>query len=397
MQAIAIATAAQGPTRAPDDVRITRCASAAKRYTVLDVPGGRRSLPAALRATSMADVAVLVVSSTMGPQALTREHLLAALSARLTSIVVVINDINGDRDLLSACELEVRSLLVDHGADGDDVPVVTGSLRTGADDVAHAVLAAIDSFAVVLRDTAAAVVMRPMFHHPGLSQAAILVDGVGTSVASGRLMTGTLQRGDEVRLIGHRSASTWAERAADTFDVRARVARLQINSTAVDTVEAGEHCGLQLRFAGHAPLVDRFSTVIVGAEQPGPVSAVRARLTLRATAVGGPRRGLRAGCRVNLWSGPAAAAATIVLPVDDHDHELAVVDAGSTFDAVLLTSAPRFFQPGAPIALVSSAGVLAAGEVTRLVAGSERDGWHERAARFTRLARSARSAARQTP
>ena len=158
--AIATATSAlQGSTRAPHDVRVLRCSSALKRFTVLDVPGGRRSLSAAMRGTALADVCVLVVSSTMGPQALTREHLLAALAAGISSFVIVINDFDGDADLLSACELEVRSLLAEHGAAGDDAPIVTGSLRTREGAVAAAVLAAIDALPVVVRDSTASALM----------------------------------------------------------------------------------------------------------------------------------------------------------------------------------------------------------------------------------------------
>ncbi len=319
-----------------------------------------------MRGTALADVCVLVVSSTMGPQALTREHLVAALSAGISSFVIVINDFDGDAGLLAACELEVRSLLAEHGAAGDDAPIVTGSLRTREGAVAAAVLAAIDAMPVVVRDSTAPALMRLLFHHPALSQMAVAVDGAGSTVASGRMMAGTLKRGDEVRVIGQRPAVSWPPINPRTLDLRARVTRLQLARHGVDTVDAGEHCGLQLTFAGFTPILGRFNAVIVGPDHPGPVRTVIARLSLRAADVGGPRHGLRTGIVTEVWTGPTSGICT-VLPIDASGNDVAVVAAGSSFTAAILLWDGRFAELGGPIALVASAGVLAFGEITELV------------------------------
>ena len=332
-----------------------------------------------MRGTALADVCVLVVSSTMGPQALTREHLVAALSAGISSFVIVINDFDGDAGLLAACELEVRSLLAEHGAAGDDAPIVTGSLRTREGAVAAAVLAAIDALPVVVRDSTASALMRPLFHHPALSQMAVAVDGAGSTVASGRVMAGSLKLGDEVRVIGQRPAVSGPPIDPRTLDLRARVTRLQLDKHEVDIVSAGEHCGLQLTFAGPTPIVGRFSSVIVGPEHPGLITAVMARLTLRAADVGGPRHGLRTGTVTEAWTGPTSGTCTI-LPVDDNGRDVAVVAAGDSFTAAILLRTGRFADVGGSIALVTAAGVLARGEITELVARQAVfTSWNERA------------------
>jgi len=399
------------PRRVGDgDVKVRRCASLSKRYTLFDVPGGARSLHASLRATPMADVAILVVASTAGPQALTREHLLVAQGMK-SSVVVVINDHDGDRTLLDACELEVRSLLGEHGEAGDDAAIIVASLRDDGPRAAAEIFAVLDAAAHRHRDDEADAQLRVLFRHPGLS--AVTAQGREWAVSSGQLAAGTLRVGDAVRVVGHRAAHTplffhspaFQQRMARNPNVYgrggpgwvpptywppayvppprgaqetlARIEGLQVARRDLDVVTAGEQVGVQLSFSGEVPRVDRFSSVVVSADHPDPAQVVLTTLTVRPSAVGGPRRRIDTLRSVVVWSGAYATLAVVVL-LDEHRRDVDSVGPDSTFSAAIVLSAPRFIDVGQPLIIASNVGVFATGVVAEVVATADAAPWFAR-------------------
>ena len=66
-----------------------------------------------------------------GPMPQTREHILLARQVEVPYIVVFLNkaDMVDDPELLELVEMEVRELLTKYEFPGDDIPIVTGSLK----------------------------------------------------------------------------------------------------------------------------------------------------------------------------------------------------------------------------------------------------------------------------
>ncbi|MDP2342194.1 MAG: GTP-binding protein [Deltaproteobacteria bacterium] len=386
--ALALATGGQPLRGDPLDVRTCRAVTTSKRITLLDAPGGRRSVNAALRACAVADAAVLVVSSTLGPQAQTRDHILAARAAGL-SIIVVINDFRArsgsarDRELLEACEFEVRGLLLDHGAGGDDAVVIIGA----DDDVnAGGVLAALDALPVTARDDEAAALVRVLFFHSRLSSAAGVDRREGQAIASGRVLAGTLKPGDSVRVLGLRGRIDGTcfcklEREAEdarvrAHDVVARVSRLEIEGADVGTAHAGEHVGVQLAFPGAAPIVDRQSSMLVAATHAGPSTVLTARLTLRPAAIGGRAHPLLAGFECLAWTG-STSTTCVVLPINAGGDDV-VGDVDGSFDAAIVLGLPRYAPLGAPLVLTGDGGLVASGVVVEGITQRDAAGWFDR-------------------
>lgn len=358
---VGVAGRSAEPRGAPDNIRVAHTPTSSRRYTILDVPGGPRSVKAALRACAVGQSAVLVVSATTGAQSQTREHILAAKVCGLSPLIVVINDEHGEQDLVDACTFEVRSLLNDHGEGGDDTVVITGSARDV--EVGRAVLEALDAAVDVAVDDESPALMRVLFGHPRRSRQRGRGD---EAVASGRLITGTLRVGDPVQTVGSRQVIlSSAHRPIATAPVSARVERLEIQGQAVDVVGAGEQFGVQLIFDGNAPLVDRFSTLLLGEGHAGPAAAFRARLTLRPTAIGGRHHPLRAGFRCLAWIG-CASMVSVIIPIGADDRDV-VVEPGATFDAVISFWGHRYWSPGMTVALTGDGGLIASGHIVDAV------------------------------
>ena len=75
------------------------------------------------------DGAILVVASTDGPMAQTKEHLLLARQVGVPYIVVFMNktDLVDDPELLDLVEMDIRETLDKYEFPGDDTPIIKGS------------------------------------------------------------------------------------------------------------------------------------------------------------------------------------------------------------------------------------------------------------------------------
>jgi len=76
------------------------------------------------------DGAILVVAASDGPMPQTREHILLGRQVGIPRIVVFLNkaDQVDDEELLELVEMEVRDLLNFYEYDGDNGPIILGSV-----------------------------------------------------------------------------------------------------------------------------------------------------------------------------------------------------------------------------------------------------------------------------
>ena len=101
-----------------------------RHYAHVDCPGHADYVKNMITGAAQMDGAILVVSAADGPMPQTKEHILLARQVGVPSIVVFMNKVDqvDDPELLDLVEMEVRELLSKYEFDGDNIPIVKGSL-----------------------------------------------------------------------------------------------------------------------------------------------------------------------------------------------------------------------------------------------------------------------------
>ena len=190
------------------------------------------------------DGAILVIASTDGPMAQTKEHLLLARQVGVPYIVVFMNktDLVDDEELLELVEMEIRETLDKYEFPGDDTPIIKGSAfqaldsaSTDPSDPIYAPIAelmnAVDSYIPTPDRKADMPFLMPV-------EDVMTISGRGT-VVTGRVERGQLHAGDEVEIIG------LTEERAKTV-----VTSMEMFRKTLDYCEAGDNVGALLRGVG---------------------------------------------------------------------------------------------------------------------------------------------------
>ena len=209
--------------------------SAARHYAHVDCPGHADYVKNMITGAAQMDGAILVIASTDGPMAQTREHILLARQVGVPRMVVFMNkvDMVDDAELLDLVEMEIRELLSVYGFDGDNTPVIRGSaLKALEGDAAYQeniqqLVDAIDSWI----ETPAREKDKP-FLMP--IEDVFTITGRGT-VVTGRVERGQLKLNDEVEIVGIKDTKKVVVTGIEMF-------RKQL-----DYAEAGDNAGILLR------------------------------------------------------------------------------------------------------------------------------------------------------
>ena len=178
-----------------------------RHYAHVDCPGHADYVKNMITGAAQMDGAILVIASTDGPMAQTKEHLLLARQVGVPYIVVFMNKVDqvDDPELLELVEMEIRDLLSEYDFPGDDIPIVKGSAlgvleSTSTDPNApeyaciHELMAAVDSYIPEpdrMSDQPFCMPVEDVFS----------ISGRGT-VATGRVERGIAHVGDEVEIVG---------------------------------------------------------------------------------------------------------------------------------------------------------------------------------------------------
>ena len=213
----------------------------ARHYAHVDCPGHADYVKNMITGAAQMDGAILVIASTDGPMAQTKEHLLLARQVGVPYIVVFMNktDLVDDEELLELVEMEIRETLDKYEFPGDDTPIVKGSafqaLDSASTDPADAVYApiaalmdAVDSYIPTPDRKADLAFLMPV-------EDVMTISGRGT-VVTGRVERGQLNAGDEVEIIG------LTEERKKTV-----VTSMEMFRKTLDYCEAGDNVGALLR------------------------------------------------------------------------------------------------------------------------------------------------------
>ena len=216
----------------------------ARHYAHVDCPGHADYVKNMITGAAQMDGAILVIASTDGPMAQTKEHLLLARQVGVPYIVVFMNktDLVDDEELLELVEMEIRETLDKYEFPGDDTPIIKGSAfqaldsaSTDPSDPVYAPIAelmdAVDSYIPTPDRKADMPFLMPV-------EDVMTISGRGT-VVTGRVERGQLKAGDEVEIIG------LTEERAKTV-----VTSMEMFRKTLDYCEAGDNVGALLRGVG---------------------------------------------------------------------------------------------------------------------------------------------------
>ena len=210
-----------------------------RHYAHVDCPGHADYVKNMITGAAQMDGAILVVASTDGVMAQTKEHILLARQVGVPSIVVFMNkvDMVDDEELLDLVEMEIRDLLNEYEFPGDDTPIIRGSALKALEDTTSTtpwadnimeLMDAVDEWIPdPVRDTDKPFLM-PV-------EDVFTISGRGT-VATGRVERGTLKLNDPVEILGVRE------------EKRTSVATgIEMFHKLLDYAEAGDNIGVLLR------------------------------------------------------------------------------------------------------------------------------------------------------
>ncbi len=210
-----------------------------RHYAHVDCPGHADYIKNMITGAAQMDGAILVIASTDGPMAQTKEHLLLARQVGVPYIIVFMNKVDqvDDEELLELVEMEIRETLDEYEFPGDDTPIIKGSAlkaleATSSDDPACApiweLMAAVDSYIPTPDRKADQPFLMPV-------EDVFTITGRGT-VATGRVERGQLKTSEEVEIVGLSDESR-----------KTVVTGIEMFRKLLDYAEAGDNIGALLR------------------------------------------------------------------------------------------------------------------------------------------------------
>ncbi len=206
-----------------------------RHYAHVDCPGHADYVKNMITGAAQMDGGILVIASTDGPMAQTREHILLARQVGVPRLVVFLNkcDMVDDEELIDLVEMETRELLSEYDFPGDDIPIIRGcALKALEGDATwvgkiEELMATVDEYIPTpVRDTDKPFLM-PI-------EDVFTITGRGT-VVTGRVERGQVRVGDQVEIIGIRDTQTSVVTGVEMF------------RKLLDYAEAGDNIGVLLR------------------------------------------------------------------------------------------------------------------------------------------------------
>ena len=214
-----------------------------RHYAHVDCPGHADYVKNMITGAAQMDGAILVIASTDGPMAQTREHILLSKQVGVPYIVVFLNkedqlDDEDKEEMLELVEMEVRELLSEYDFPGDDTPIIAGSAFKALEEAKAGTAAEWSEKIYALMNEVDTYIPEPVrdteqdFLMP--VEDVFSIAGRGT-VVTGRIEKGTIKVGEEIEIVG----------ISDT--AKTTVTGVEMFRKEMDQGEAGDNCGILLR------------------------------------------------------------------------------------------------------------------------------------------------------
>ena len=214
-----------------------------RHYAHVDCPGHADYVKNMITGAAQMDGAILVIASTDGPMAQTREHILLSKQVGVPYIVVFLNkedqlDPSDKDEMLELVEMEIRELLSTYDFPGDDTPIVAGSAFRALEEAKAGQVGPWAEKIVALMDAVDSYIPTPErdTEKPFLMpvEDVFSISGRGT-VVTGRIELGTIKVGEEIEIVGF----------GDTR--KTTVTGVEMFRKEMDQGQAGDNCGVLLR------------------------------------------------------------------------------------------------------------------------------------------------------
>ena len=214
-----------------------------RHYAHVDCPGHADYVKNMITGAAQMDGAILVIASTDGPMAQTREHILLSKQVGVPYIVIFLNkedqlDDEDKEEMLELVEMEVRELLSEYDFPGDDTPIIAGSAFQALEEAKagksgewsekiYELMAAVDEYIPEpVRETEKDFLM-PI-------EDIFTIQGRGT-VVTGKVDRGTVCVGNEVEIVGIKD------------NQKTTVTGVEMFRKEMDCGLAGDNCGVLIR------------------------------------------------------------------------------------------------------------------------------------------------------
>lgn len=217
--------------------------TAKRHYAHVDCPGHADYVKNMITGAAQMDGAILVIASTDGPMAQTREHILLSKQVGVPYIVVFLNkedqlDPSDKDEMIELVELEIRELLSTYDFPGDDTPIIAGSAFKALEEAKAGTVGPWAEKIVALMDAVDEYIPTPErdTEKPFLMpvEDVFSISGRGT-VVTGRIELGTIKVGEEIEIVGF----------GDTR--KTTVTGVEMFRKEMDQGQAGDNCGILLR------------------------------------------------------------------------------------------------------------------------------------------------------
>jgi elongation factor Tu len=214
-----------------------------RHYAHVDCPGHADYVKNMITGAAQMDGAILVIASTDGPMAQTREHILLSKQVGVPYIVVFLNkedqlDDEDKEEMLELVEMEVRELLSEYDFPGDDTPIVAGSAFQALEEAKagqagewsekiYNLMAEVDAYIPTPERSTDKDYLMPV-------EDVFSIAGRGT-VVTGAINQGTVRLGDTIEIVGLKDTQTTTVTCIEMFRKE------------MDYAEAGDNAGILLR------------------------------------------------------------------------------------------------------------------------------------------------------
>ncbi|PRM93950.1 elongation factor Tu [Aliarcobacter cryaerophilus] len=214
-----------------------------RHYAHVDCPGHADYVKNMITGAAQMDGAILVIASTDGPMAQTREHILLSKQVGVPYIVVFLNkedqlDPSDKDEMIELVEMEIRELLSTYDFPGDDTPIIAGSAFKALEEAKAGTVGPWGEKIVALMDAVDEYIPTPErdTEKPFLMpvEDVFSISGRGT-VVTGRIELGTIKVGEEIEIVGF----------GDTR--KTTVTGVEMFRKEMDQGQAGDNCGVLLR------------------------------------------------------------------------------------------------------------------------------------------------------
>jgi elongation factor Tu len=214
-----------------------------RHYAHVDCPGHADYVKNMITGAAQMDGAILVIASTDGPMAQTREHILLSKQVGVPYIVVFLNkedqlDDEDKEEMLELVEMEVRELLEEYDFPGDDTPIVAGSAFQALEEAKAGTLGEWSNKIIALMDAVDEYIPEPVretdkdFLMP--IEDIFTIQGRGT-VVTGKIDRGQVCVGNAVEIVGIRDNQSTTVTGVEMFRKE------------MDCGLAGDNCGVLIR------------------------------------------------------------------------------------------------------------------------------------------------------